>query len=37
MEFFTAPPGSEILAVGAFIVGALVAAWLGGFLVQGIV
>ena len=37
MEFFTAPPGSEILAVGAIIVGALVAAWLARIFVHGIV
>ena len=37
MEFFTEPPGSEILTVGAIIVGALVAAWLARIFVHGIV
>ena len=37
MEFFTEPPGSEILTIGAIIVGALVAAWLARIFVHGIV
>src|SRR5215207_5753393 len=37
MEFFTTPPGSEILAVGAIVVGALVAGWLARIFVHGIV
>ena len=37
MEFFTEPPGSEILTLGAIIVGALMAAWLARILVHGIV
>jgi len=37
MEFFTTPPGSEILPVAAIIVGALLACWLARIFVHGIV
>jgi small-conductance mechanosensitive channel len=37
MEFFAEPPGSQILAVGAIIIGALVLAWLARIFVHGIV
>src|SRR5262245_51091489 len=37
MEFFAEPPGSQILAVGAIIVGALILAWLARIFVHGIV
>ena len=37
MEFFAEPPGSQILAVGAIIIGALALAWLARIFVHGIV